>query len=102
MEWGPKEEFLVKQAAQGVDVPALRKKPKLTYIQSLYLFAFNQISGSRQYTFSGSAEIPYSEQILWLNENDVTDKDDRDTYLKMIQALDSAYIEFQHKKNKVT
>lgn len=61
---------------------------------------YQDITGSRQFTQSGVAEIPYSAKILWLDENGIVDQDERNDYLEIVTALDSSYLDDFYKKNK--
>lgn len=79
---------------------ALRNRPKLNQFQQVYFDAYNEISGSRQYHSAGAAEIPYSEKILWLDENGIFDPDERRDYLQMISVLDGVFLEEQFKKSQ--
>lgn len=79
---------------------ALRNRPVLDQFQQWYWNAYQEIAGSRNYTSAGAAEIPYSEKIKWLNENDVDDPDDRKDYIFMISAIDGAYLDYHYSKNK--
>jgi hypothetical protein len=66
-----------------------------------YWIAYQDIAGSRQYTSSGVADIPYSEKITWLDENGITDIDERKDYLQIISSLDSEYLKDYYEKHKV-
>ena len=44
--------------------------------------------------------IPHSEIIMYLDEQEVEDSDDRDDFVCLIQAMDVAYIEFHENKVK--
>jgi hypothetical protein len=105
LEWGSKLKFLQEEAKGATtedEIPqALRSRPKLNQFQMNYWLAYQEISGSRQYTSSGVAEIPYTEKLAWLNENDITDEDERATYHQMVSALDGAYLEHFYEKSKV-
>lgn len=62
---------------------------------------YNEISGSRTFTPSGVAEIPYPTKIVWLNENWIDDPDDRRDYLYMVGVLDGFYLNHYYEKNRV-
>jgi hypothetical protein len=80
---------------------ALRSRPSLNQFQAEYWRAYQEISGSRQYTASGVAEIPYLSKLAWLDENGVFDEDERRDTLQAITELDSTYLEHFYEKNKV-
>jgi hypothetical protein len=96
----------LKEIAEGAtteeDIPhALRSRPVLNQFQLYYWNSFQEISGSRQFTASGVADIPYPTKLTWLNENEVDDPDDRRDCLQMIGLLDSIYTEHFYEKSKV-
>jgi hypothetical protein len=59
---------------------------------------YSDITGSRQWTQGGPAEIPYPVKIQWLDENQIYDPQERDDYMVMVRALDNAYLEHIAKK----
>jgi len=65
-----------------------------------YWQAFQTLTGSRQWTQAGPLSIPYPTVINWLNENFVSEPDDREDYLQIIQQLDSVYLDIQYAKLK--
>jgi hypothetical protein len=79
----------------------LRSRPKLTQFQIPYWQAYQEITGSRQFTSSGVAEIPYLTKVKWLDENEVFDQDERNDFMYMFNLLDSTYLEDFYEKNKV-
>ena len=90
-----------KGATTEEEIPyALRNRPVLNQFQAVYFNAYNELAGSRQYTSAGSAEIPYSEKINWLDENEIFDPDERRDYLQMVSVLDGIYLEDQFKKSQ--
>ncbi len=62
---------------------------------------FDDIAGSRAFTSSGIAQIPYPVKIMWLDENGIVDEDERKDYLYVIKAMDNAYVEHYYEKQKV-
>lgn len=70
----------------------------MNQFQQPYWDAYQELAGSRQYTQSGIADIPYSEKVKWLDENGVDDPDDRRDYIQMISVLDAAYIKQYYSK----
>jgi len=60
---------------------------------------FNGLMDSRQIGFSGPGYIPLSEKREWLDENGITDPDDRAELLEMIAEMDSAYRKYLDAKN---
>lgn len=91
-----------KQATTLEEIPlCIRNRPVLSQFQLPYWNFYQELTGSRQYTSSGVADIPYTEKVAWLNENDIQDPDDRRTYLQMIAILDATYLEHFYEKSKV-
>lgn len=80
---------------------ALRSRPSLSQFQYAYWDFYSELSGSRQYTASGVAEIPYGVKLLWLDENWIYDQDERNDYMQMIGLLDSTFLENYHERTKV-
>jgi hypothetical protein len=77
----------------GETPTALKNKPVLNQWEMLYWEMYSDITGSRQWTAGGPAEIPYPVKILWLDENHIFDRQDREDYLLVVRALDNAYLE---------
>lgn len=96
LTWGNNIEFLNKVAAGAKteeEVPeCLRTRPVLSQYQEPVYNMYMELTGSRVYTSNGMAEIPYYVKVLWLDENEVHDKDDRNYYLYLLAAIDSAYL----------
>lgn len=86
-------------AAAGKTPAALLNRPQLDHWEQAYWDAYVAVQGSRQYTFSGPAEIPYPCKIQWLDENNITDPETREDYLDCITAIDRAYIDHCNKKD---
>lgn len=96
----------MKEVADGAvtedEIPlALRNRPVLNQFQMVYWEAFQDLTGSRQYTSAGIAEIPFKAKIDWLDEEDIVDPDERRDYKQMITVLDNAYVASYHEKAKV-
>jgi hypothetical protein len=84
------------------DIPyALRNRPQLNQFQFAYWKAYQELSGSRQFTQSGVAEIQYVQKVAWLNENEIDDQDERRDYLMMIGILDGEYLADHYEKSKI-
>jgi hypothetical protein len=82
----------------GQEVPALLHRPKISPDQIPYWDAFQDLTGSRQWTQAGPTSIPYSSILLWLDENLVHDVDERADYIKVIQQVDAGYLTIQYAK----
>lgn len=101
LQWGGKLKFLndiAKGAVTEDEIPyALRNRPSLNQFQRCYYDMFMDLSGSRQFTASGVAEIPYHFKIMWLDENDILDPNERKDHLSMVAMLDGAYLKHFYK-----
>src|SRR6188508_1017219 len=78
--------------AEGKDPPALRNRPEPTQWTLSYFHAFNTLSASRPMGMGAVGAIPVSEMHAYFLLFDITDLDERSTYIKMIQALDAVYL----------
>ena len=83
-----------------MEVEALRTRPKLTQWTIEYWDAFQRLSSSRTAHQGGIGPIPLSEIVAYLNVMNIRDVDDRLTYIKMIQSLDSVYVKHINEKAK--
>ncbi len=97
LQWGGKLEFLKKLAEQGQRVEALENQPRLKPWLAEYYRAFNALSSSRQVGMGGVGPIPMSEMAAYFEVFEVRDLEERDTYITMIQALDSVYLKHVNK-----
>jgi hypothetical protein len=87
-------------AATGKQPAALREKPKLSEDDADYYEAFKSLSGARVYTEVGPQPIPVSEVLAYCEFLNITDQFERQAILRIMQAMDSAYIEHQVTKAK--
>lgn len=72
-------------------------KAKLLY----YRTAFLQLSGSRQYTQTGSAlPIPISEYAAYCQMFDITSLAEKERLFEMVRAQDRTYVEHSAEKVK--
>ncbi|QEA09746.1 tail chaperonin [Pseudomonas phage Iggy] len=79
---------------------AMRNAPQLLPGLDVYLEAMRELSSSRAMTEIGEGPIPYSEILVWLDENEWYNKEDRKYAIRVIQELDKAYCNYQ--SNKLT
>jgi hypothetical protein len=78
---------------RGLPCPALDQMPELFASNQWVYEGFFQLCGSRPITMSGGfAPVPVSEICAWLELNGIHDLDDRTTFLRLIQALDAAWL----------
>ena len=84
----------------GVLPPALANRPQLSTFHQPYYDAFQYLNGSRQWTMGGPSAIPFSEIVAYLTINSINDAEEREEFIMYIQALDNAYLEYNHKKVK--
>jgi hypothetical protein len=101
LEWGSKEklDFLKTLQQQGVEPFALKNKPKLVPWAVEYYRAFHTLSSSRPMGMGGVGPIPISEVLAYFEVFEVRDPDERETYVTMIQALDSVYLQKQSERS---
>ena len=78
--------------------PAIKNKPELDSVEQAYWDAYTEIAGSRQWTSSGPAEIPYPIKIMWLDENHIFDPLTREDFLIVLKAIDQTYLDEAAKK----
>lgn len=102
MEWGTEErqKFLKTLEGQGIEPEALRNKPRLKPWVAEYYRAFQVLSSSRMIGMGGASAIPISEIVAYFALCEVRDPDEREAYVKMIQALDSAYLQKVNKPSE--
>jgi hypothetical protein len=94
-------EGLAKNAETEEDIPiSIRNRPRLDQFEQDYWQAYLDLSGSRQFTSAGVAEIPYKAKIAWLDEHEIYDPDERRDYFKIITHIDNAFLEHYYEKNK--
>ena len=83
-----------------MEVKALQDRPILNRWIIEYWEAFQMLSSSRTAHQGGIGPIPLSEIAAYLDTLYIRDVDDRLTYIKMIQSLDSVYVKFINEKAK--
>ena len=98
LQWGDKVEFLETLRKQGNDPDALKIRPRLRPWVAEYHRAFHTLSASRPVGLGGVGPIPLTELAAYLNLFGVHDYDEREAFIKMIQALDSVYLKHMHEK----
>lgn len=99
LEWGPKIEFLkTLQKQHGVEPDALRSRPRLKPWVADYYKAFQILSSSRPIGMGAVGAIPVSEMAAYLGLFGVRDREERETFIKMMQALDSVYLKHMSKR----
>ena len=82
----------------GETPPALLNRPFPTQFEVPFWDAFNRLSRSRAWTEIGASAIPISEILAFLQLYEITDLEEKDEYVMIIQALDSTFLELT--KNK--
>ena len=82
----------------GETPKALLSQPSPSRWDRVYWNAFQELSGSRSWTFAGPAEIPYTTKIAWLDENQIRNEDDRADVLGVLGALDDHYLDHVYDK----
>lgn len=84
----------------GMEVKSLQDRPKLSRWVTEYWDAFQRLSSSRTAHQGGIGPIPLSEINAYFDVMNIRDVDDRLTYIKMIQSLDSVYVKHINEKAK--
>jgi len=85
-----------------MEVPALQNRPTLSRWVYDYWEAFRVLGSSRTATQAGLGPIPLSELVAYLDMMSIQDIDERLTYIKMIQSLDSVYVTHINDKAKAS
>jgi len=99
LEWGPKVEFLkTLQQQHGTEPDALRFRPRLKPWVADYYKAFQILSSSRPIGMGAVGAIPISEMAAYLGLFGVRDHEEREHFIKMMQALDSVYLTHMNKR----
>lgn len=98
-QWGEKLDFLKTLAEQGEEPPALKDRPRLKPWLAEYMGAFKLLSSSRSVGMGGVGAIPISEMMAYFALSEIFDPDERETYITMMQSLDSAYLKRMNTKS---
>lgn len=83
----------------GVKPPALENQPVLSQRWVIPHGVWKELSGSRNYTPGGLAEIPFSEFFLWAWAHDYT-KAEIQSMWEDVHAIDVAWLEEHTKKQE--
>lgn len=103
LQWGERRLALEQiEKETGITPDALRRRPLPTQFEQSFYNAFVTLSGSRQITAVGPMAIPLSEIKSFFELYEITDTDEQDEYLELIQTLDKAYLERSRNKNGAT
>lgn len=104
LQWGAPEKlkFLETLQEQGQEPEALKNKPRLTPWVADYYKAFQLLSFSRPVGMGGVGAIPISEMVAYFGLAGIHDPDERETFVTMMQALDSTYLTHVNKKSEET
>jgi hypothetical protein len=86
------------QMQLGFAPEALQRRPPLDAPLRWYLEAFYDLSRGRQITMGGAGPIPLSEILAYMQMFEITDLDERASFLRTMGRLDAVYLEAQHKK----
>lgn len=88
-------------ADSGQDVPALRERPTLPGYLWYYRDIFDEVAGSRHYAASGEPlPIPISEIHAYCEMFSIYGLDARAKLLKMVRALDRAFLDVIRKRRE--
>jgi len=84
----------------GRPVPdSYKNAPDLNVLTIPYWKAFSELTTSRDMGF-GIGYIKYSEISSWLDENDIFEVEERDSFRRIINTIDSIYVSAQSKKSE--
>ncbi len=89
--------FLDIEEESGKTLPPLQEEPDLCPWLIEYWRIWKTLTFSRQIGF-GVGYIPYSEIICYLNEKEISDEEERDRIIDIIQMLDCVYVKEANKK----
>ena len=84
----------------GMEVQALQNRPKLTQWVLDYWNGFQVLSGSRATHQGGVGPIPLTEIVAYMEAVYLLDVDERLKTIRMIQSLDSVYVQHVNTKAK--
>lgn len=86
--------------ASGVTPKALLERPLPNEWTVGYYAGFMLVSDSRASGMGGVTSIPLSEIVALLELYGIRDMDERETWVRMIRAMDSAYVTHYAEKQK--
>lgn len=81
-----------------MEVPTLQNRPTLNQWVYEYWEGYLVLGSSRMIHQGGIGSIPLSEIVAYMNAIYLRDVDDRLTFIKMIQSLDSVYVKHVNDK----
>ena len=100
LEWGPKLDFLKTLQEQGQEPEALKNRPRLKPWVADHYKAFQTLSNSRPIGMGVVGAIPISEIAVYLDLFRVCDYGERETFITMMQAIDSVYLKHVNKRDE--
>jgi len=86
----------------GIEVDALKNRPKLTQWVTEYWEAFHYLGSSRIIHQAGIGPIPLSEIVAYMDTIYLRNVDERLLLVRMIQSLDNVYVKHVNDKSKKT
>lgn len=99
LTWGSKIESLKQIARDSGETPvALANRPSLNQFTQPYFAAYQLVRRGRTWTQAGPADIPPPVLYQYLDEQHITDWDERALFVDIIYALDDTYLEHSAKK----
>ena len=84
----------------GIEIDALKNRPRLNQWVTDYWEAFQVLSGSRIVHQGGIGPIPLTEIVAYMDAVYLRNVDERLKLIKMIQSLDSVYTNHVNTKSK--
>jgi len=84
----------------GMEVAALKNRPRLNQWVADYWEAFHVLGGSRIVHQGGVGPIPLTEIVAYMDTVYLRNVDERLKMIKMIQSLDNVYVKHINAKTK--
>lgn len=91
MDWGAYQDRLPDSA--------LDRKPQLLPCLDFYLSAYHELLSERQIGMA-AGQIPWSKIVQWAYFHGLNDKDDIDTLIRYLRAMEAAAAKVAEKKEK--
>lgn len=86
-------------AETGVEPPALANRPRPTEWTAEYYRGYLYLVDSRSVGMGSVGSVPLSEMVALLDLLDVREPDERETWVRMLRALDSVYVRSMAEKS---
>ena len=84
----------------GIEIDALKNRPRLNQWVTDYWEAFQILGGSRIVHQGGVGPIPLTEIVAYMDATYLRNVDERLKLIRMIQSLDNVYVQHINEKSK--